>query len=91
MSNKDLLWLLRMASLVGCFFVGWIALLNFPWQYAVRTAIIFEAILIIFLLLAEHDAKGAGGWMSFGFFIGHVILFLSAGFFRILVFLWGLF
>lgn len=94
MSGKDFLWLLCAAFAVGSFFVGWIALLHFPWEYAVRTAMIFEALLIALLLVAERDAagvNGAGGWMSFGFFIGHVILFLSAGFFRILVFLWGLF
>lgn len=91
---KDLIFVLGAVIAIGLLFVGWVALLHFPWEYSVRAALIFEAILITLLILSENDAasvNGAGGWMTFGFMIGHVILFLSAGFLRILVFLWGLF
>lgn len=94
MGPKDLLYTLCIALAVGLLFVGWIALLQFPWVYSVKAALIFEAILITFLIMAENDAArvdGAGGWMFFAFMLGHVILFSSAGFFRVLVFLWGLF
>lgn len=94
MSLKDFFGLFCAATVVGALFVGWVALLNFPWHYSIYVALIAEVLFIIFLLLAEKQAStinGAGGWMSFGFFIGHIILFMSTAFFRILVFLWGLF
>ena len=91
---KDLIFAFFAALCVAALFIGWVALLHFPWVDAVQTVLICEAIAIVLLLLAESSAgsvNGAGGWMFFGFMIGHVILFLSAGFLRVVVFLWTLF
>ena len=94
MGAKDLIFAFFAALCVGALFVGWVALLHFPWVDTVQIVLIFEVIAIGLLLLAESSAgsvNGAGGWMFFGFMIGHVILFLTAPFVRAIIFLWQLF
>ena len=94
MGAKDLFFAFCIALVVGGLFVGWVAFLHFPWVDSLKAVLIFEAILISLLLFSEYSAgsvDGAGGWMFFAFMLGHVILFLSAGFLRALLFLWQLF
>jgi|GEM_PF-5658173 len=70
-------------------FVGWVALLHFPWDWIVPSVAILEAIAICIVLLTEWSARkvnGAAGWMIFGFLMGHAWLFVAALALRALIF-----
>jgi hypothetical protein len=62
-------------------FVGWVALLGFPWGWVVTAVAIIEVVLMAVVLgmeYASRNVSGAGGWMVFAFIMGHVWLFAGA-------------
>lgn len=73
---------------VAALFVGWVALLGFPWEWVIPAAVIVELIAICLVLLFERsasDVSGASGWMIFAFIMGHTWLFVGALVLRIIV------
>ncbi len=71
-------------------FVGWVALLWFPWDWVVPTVAVLEALAVLLVLKLELSARsvnGAGGWMTFGFVLGHAWLFAGAAVLRVVVLL----
>jgi len=69
-------WLLRLARpmlVVALLFVGWLALLAFPWHWAVPV----ELLAILPGLMLEYSGRNVGsaaGWMTFAYLAGHVCL-----------------
>lgn len=71
---------------VAFLFVGWVALLSFPWQWVVPSVAVLEAIAILVVLRFEYtskDVNGAGGWLTFAYLMGHLWLFAGAGALRL--------
>ena len=82
--------LLPMLLLPALMFIGWVWLLHFPWLWVLQATIAIEIILILLVVFSETPASevnGAGGWMAFGFIIGHVYFAIGISIFRILVWL----
>ena len=71
-------------------FVGWVALLSFPWDWVVPAGAVLEALAVLLVLKLELSARsvnGAAGWMTFGFVLGHAWLFAGAAVLRVVVLL----
>lgn len=83
----------RYFLVVPLLFVAWVALLSFPWGWVVPAVAILESVLLVIVVAAEYSARsvnGAGGWMTFGYMLGHAWFFLGAGVLRLIVGLWQL-
>jgi hypothetical protein len=89
-TEKALTGLTGYMAAVACLFVGWVALLMFPWQWAVPAVAVLEVIAIMAVLGFEYSSRhvnGAGGWLTFAYLMGHLWLFAGAAVLRLLV--WG--
>ncbi|WP_167383627.1 hypothetical protein [Bordetella genomosp. 12] len=72
-------------------FIGFVALLGFPWRWVLPTVVVLEVLAILLVLRVEYSARrvdGASGWMTFGFLFGHAWLFGGAALLRLAVWLW---
>lgn len=89
--EKQVLQLGAYMAVLALVFVGWVALLAFPWGWVVPAVAVLEVVAVAVVLCLEYSGRhinGAGGWMTFGYLFGHLWLFAGAGALRLLVWLW---
>lgn len=90
MKISVLFTLLPMLLFPAVIFIGWVWLLHFPWLWVLQATIAIEIILILLVIFSEKqasDVNGAGGWMVFGFIMGHAYLAIGITLFWLLVWL----
>lgn len=90
MKISVLFTLLPMLLFPAVIFIGWVWLLHFPWLWVLQATIAIEIILILLVIFSEKqasDVNGAGGWMVFGFIMGHAYLAMGITLFWLLVWL----
>lgn len=63
---RNMLHIFLITSLISLGLIGWVALLNFPWQWFFKSFVIIQSLFFAFILLSEYSAQsvnGASGWM----------------------------
>ena len=66
-------------SVITLIMMGWGWLMHFPWDWALRAILIFQACLLFFVLCCEYSAKsvnGAAGWVTVAFYFVQGIFFI---------------
>lgn len=86
-SNGWLLYLARPMLLVALLFVGWLALLGFPWPWAIPLELL-AMLVVLGMEYSARDVGGASGWMTFAYLLGHTWLFGGALLLRLLLWAW---